>query len=161
MPSIFFDSETRYEYGLRGRVPAFISNFLALRHFRERIGSCYQSFLVKKKRKSLGAVSYQYHHYYHLLLFPLYKYHRSYRKFLHVIFVVETWPNYVVAANQPRDTVSTSVISAYSKSFHWRRRCSKSAAYRADFRSPGHHPGMGLGAANSGSNATRQQHFTQ
>ena len=51
--SVFFDLEKAYDttwkhgilqdlhnYGLRGRLPEFISNFLASRHFRVRIGSC-------------------------------------------------------------------------------------------------------------------------
>ncbi len=51
--SVFFDLEKAYDTtwkhgilqdlhncGLRGRLPEFISNFLALRHFRVRIGSC-------------------------------------------------------------------------------------------------------------------------
>ena len=51
--SVFFDLEKAYDTtwkygilqdlykcGLRGRLPEFIANFLALRHFRVRIGSC-------------------------------------------------------------------------------------------------------------------------
>jgi len=67
--SVFFDLEKAYDTtwkhgilhdlhmcGLRGRLPEFISNFLASRHFRVRIGSCLSELHVQEAGVPQGSI---------------------------------------------------------------------------------------------------------